>query len=1234
MKTFASYHIGLAIFLFCGEIATGRGNINKAARRMEVLEMFNHAYDSYMTHAYPADELMPLSCKGRVRGREPNRGDVDDALGNFSLTLIDTLDTLAVLGLLDDFEDAVRKVIADVSFDTDVVVSVFETNIRVVGGLLGGHTAAKDLQEHHGRMAWYKDELLHMAKEVGYRLLPAFNTTTGVPYPKVNLKHGLGKGRTERDTCTACAGTMLLEFSALSRLCGDPIFEEKARSVMQTLWSKRQRTSNLVGTVLNIHTGDWVRRESGVGAGIDSYYEYLLKGYILLGDDSYLDMFNTHYEAVRRYISDGPLLMDVQMHRPHARSRNFMDSLLAFWPGLQVLFGDIEPAIETHEMLYQVTQRHNFLPEAFTPQYDVYWAQHPLRPEFTESTYMLYKATSDPYYLEVGEKIIEALQNHARVHCGFAGIKDVRTGSHEDRMDSYVLAETFKYLYLLFADPSDLVIDVDNYLFTTEAHLLPLSLSKLRSDQSNASVPVNASKVENVTTSSVTVERSCANHKFLFPAGRAYAQAVRDPLKKAKNLQSSQCPSTQQPTATISDAPRLMAAEFVPGNPDHMQQLTKMGIRLITMKDGRVQLMHTASNAVTTQAAEQGALFMQEMIELSKNQQAEVAEHNPRVVQVMAPETLKNMVLAAGPAQFGMDLSDNFAAVGELVMADPFTACNGITNGHLMQGKIIIMTRGDCMFVEKARNLQKLGAHGGIVVDNVADTSSDTAAMFAMSGDGTDDVNIPMVFLFSKEGKLLVEAIQEHGTVEVLLLDKAKTLSELNEIYDHYHSTGKPDLPPYLKVKAEVDSVQVTTLEGEDPPSDLQQQQSSEFVSLDHDLYDEDGDEEYECPAPKRRNPPNIDIIEHHQGGDEKISGDRGIAGQSGTATSPSSDDITRQVSNYLKQIGQFALTKIDVDKLLAEMQGVDENGEFTAATRAKIEQIMKDFGNINVEVNEQLGQNGAATSGGGVFYSTASPADLQTAFDTLLKQYMETDEGKILRARKAESALKHGMDSYDNFQISAELPELLGKLPKEAMETLVQNFVKLEKIRLEYDEKNPIHQVREDEHIAQSELISNANQEASRTTQLRQVHLVQDKDHGDDHKDIAGEMGSSVNVGNRVSHIADGDKSGSHIADGDNRGSHIADGDNRGSHIADGDNSGGHIQQQQPLQQGGSPTSSSSSSSGTSNNKVDPQLEQRQKMLLERTLELQQQLEANLAKQNPDRTPSEDNSQNRKDEL
>jgi len=73
-----------------------------------------------------------------------------------------------------------------------------------------------------------------------------------------------------------------------------------------------------------------------------------------------------------KYISQGPMLLDVHMHRPQINSKNFMDALLAFWPGLQVLSGDLKPAIETHEMLYQVVQKHNFIPEAFTTDFQVF----------------------------------------------------------------------------------------------------------------------------------------------------------------------------------------------------------------------------------------------------------------------------------------------------------------------------------------------------------------------------------------------------------------------------------------------------------------------------------------------------------------------------------------------------------------------------------------------------------------------------------------------------------------------------------------------------------------------------------------------------------------------------------------------------------------------------------------------------------------------------------------------
>ncbi|XP_010811859.1 ER degradation-enhancing alpha-mannosidase-like protein 3 isoform X1 [Bos indicus] len=741
----------------------------------QVLEMFDHAYGNYMEHAYPADELMPLTCRGRVRGQEPSRGDVDDALGKFSLTLIDSLDTLVVLNKTKEFEDAVRKVLRDVNLDNDVVVSVFETNIRVLGGLLGGHSLAIMLKEKGEYMQWYNDELLQMAKQLGYKLLPAFNTTSGLPYPRINLKFGIRKPEartgTETDTCTACAGTLILEFAALSRFTGATIFEEYARKALDFLWEKRQRSSNLVGVTINIHTGDWVRKDSGVGAGIDSYYEYLLKAYVLLGDDSFLERFNTHYDAIMRYISQPPLLLDVHIHKPMLNARTWMDALLAFFPGLQVLKGDIRPAIETHEMLYQVIKKHNFLPEAFTTDFRVHWAQHPLRPEFAESTYFLYKATGDPYYLEVGKTLIENLNKYARVPCGFAAMKDVRTGSHEDRMDSFFLAEMFKYLYLLFADKEDIIFDIEDYIFTTEAHLLPLWLST-----TNQRVSKKNTTSEYTELDDSNFDWTCPNTQILFPNDPLYAQSIREPLK---NVVDKSCPRgiirVREESLRSGAKPPLRARDFMATNPEHLEILKKMGVSLIHLKDGRVQLVQHAIQAASSIDAEDGLRFMQEMIELSSQQQKE-QQLPPRAVQIVSHPFFGRVVLTAGPAQFGPDLSKHKETRGFVASSKPYNGCSELTNPEAVMGKIALIQRGQCMFAEKARNIQNAGAIGGIVIDDNEGSSSDTAPLFQMAGDGkdTDDITIPMLFLFSKEGGIILDAIREYEEVEVLLSDKAK----------------------------------------------------------------------------------------------------------------------------------------------------------------------------------------------------------------------------------------------------------------------------------------------------------------------------------------------------------------------------------------------------------------------------------------------------------------------------
>ncbi|XP_055383860.1 ER degradation-enhancing alpha-mannosidase-like protein 3 isoform X2 [Condylostylus longicornis] len=718
----------------------------KQELKQEAREMFYHAYNAYKDNAYPADELMPLSCKGRWRGVTPSRGDMDDVLGNFSMTLVDSLDTLVIIGDFEEFENSVKLVIKDVQFDNDIVVSVFETNIRMVGGLLSAHILSEYLKKYLHIMPWYKGELLEMAKDLGYRLLPAFNTSTGIPHARVNLKYGMKDEqlRKSRETCTACSGTLLLEFAALSRLTGEPIFESRAHLAMDALWKLRHRGSDLMGTVLNVHSGDWVRRDSGVGAGIDSYYEYLLKSYILLGDDRYLARFNRHYNAVMKYVSEGPMFLDVLMHRPHAKSRNFMDALLAFWPGLQVLSGDLKPAVQTHEMLYQVMQMHTFIPEAFTADFQIHWGQHHLRPEFIESTYFLYKATNDHYYLQVGKKALKALQKHAKVPCGYAAINDVRTGKHEDRMDSYILSETIKYLYLLFSEPYDIILNLDEYVFTTEAHFLPLFIGQM----GNTTHDFRPTDEHHV----LDFMRTCPSSNKLYP------EKVRKPLQ---NLITGSCPR-------VASGKKLRALDFQATNADHLRAVYDMGITMVSLGDGKVRLFHSFYNAKSPEDGELGILFMQEMLELTKTQSVNHIDQLQAVYYRNKDDTLT--VLVAGPSHFSPELIGEEFVEGEVASAKPFRLCSGAINSNELNNKIAIVERGDCTFVEKSRNAQKSGAKALIICDNVPGTSGENQSMFAMSGDGNNDVSIPVVFMYSKEGGTLLDAAKNSNKLTVRLM--------------------------------------------------------------------------------------------------------------------------------------------------------------------------------------------------------------------------------------------------------------------------------------------------------------------------------------------------------------------------------------------------------------------------------------------------------------------------------
>ncbi|KAM7485253.1 hypothetical protein LguiA_001262 [Lonicera macranthoides] len=451
----------------CETLAEGVTPEEAKQLRDEVRGMFYHAFDGYMDHAFPRDELKPLTCEG------------EDTLGGYALTLIDSLDTLALLGDRGRFITSVEWIGKNLRFDINKTVSLFETTIRILGGLLSAHLIASDYATGM-RVPSYEDELLNLAEDLARRLLPAFDTPTGIPTGLPFFAQFLDNINNKMDyiTSTAGGGTLTLEFGVLSRLTNDPIFEQVTKNAVRGIWARRSGI-NLVGAHIDVFTGEWTQKDAGIGTSIDSFYEYLLKAYLLFGDEEYLFIFQEAYGAAMHYLYNDPWYVEVNMNSA-ALVWPLFNSLQAFWPGLQVLAGDIDPAIRTHTAFFSVWKRYGFTPEGFNlATLNVQHGQksYPLRPELMESTYWLYKATRDPRYLDAGRDMVTSLQYGAKCTCGYCHISDVEFHKQEDHMESFFLAETVKYLWLLFdlaSGPDNLVENGPyKYIFSTEGHLLP-----------------------------------------------------------------------------------------------------------------------------------------------------------------------------------------------------------------------------------------------------------------------------------------------------------------------------------------------------------------------------------------------------------------------------------------------------------------------------------------------------------------------------------------------------------------------------------------------------------------------------------------------------------------------------------------------------------------------------------------------------------------------------------------
>lgn len=168
-------------------------------------------------------------------------------------------------------------------------------------------------------------------------------------------------------TCAAGVGTFIVEFGALSRLTGDPIYEEVALNAIHALYQHKS-SIGLYGNHIDVQTGRWTGIDSGIGAGVDSYYEYLVKGSIMLNRPELLAIFNEGKVAIDKYLNKNDWHVWVSMTKGQVTIPVFQ-SLDAYWPGVLSMLGDIPNAMKSIYNYHSVWKQYGFLPEFYNSKY-------------------------------------------------------------------------------------------------------------------------------------------------------------------------------------------------------------------------------------------------------------------------------------------------------------------------------------------------------------------------------------------------------------------------------------------------------------------------------------------------------------------------------------------------------------------------------------------------------------------------------------------------------------------------------------------------------------------------------------------------------------------------------------------------------------------------------------------------------------------------------------------------
>ncbi|XP_042634767.1 endoplasmic reticulum mannosyl-oligosaccharide 1,2-alpha-mannosidase-like [Cyprinus carpio] len=470
-----------------GTVADAEDSANlkpvKAVDRVEaVREAFRHAWKGYKAFAWGHDELKPIS---KTHGEWFGLG----------LTLIDALDTMWILGLKDEFAEAKKWVETELSFSKNVDVNLFESTIRVLGGLLSTYHLTEDTL------------FLDKAKDIGSRLMPAFKTPSKIPYSDVNIGKGTAHPpRWTTDSTVAEVTSIQLEFRELSRLTKDPQYQVLYFFIIVNVHGLEGKRDGLVPMFINTNSGKFTRRGAfTLGARADSYYEYLLKQWLQGGkkETELLEDYLQAIEGVRKNLlrQTSPSKLTFVGELSNGRLNPKMDHLVCFLPGTLALGAHnglpadhMELALQLMETCHQMYAQmetglspeiaHFNLQSSNGRDIDVKPADRHnlLRPETVESLLYMYRFTNDSKYRDWGWDILQNFNKYTRVPSGgytsIGNVRDPLNPAPRDKMESFFLGETLKYLFLLFSDDNEL-ISLDKYVFNTEAHPLPIWPSTL-----------------------------------------------------------------------------------------------------------------------------------------------------------------------------------------------------------------------------------------------------------------------------------------------------------------------------------------------------------------------------------------------------------------------------------------------------------------------------------------------------------------------------------------------------------------------------------------------------------------------------------------------------------------------------------------------------------------------------------------------------------------------------------